>query len=320
MKSVNPTDFIKQVNPAEVIKQVNPAEVIRKIHYWDEIKDYFFITLGCAMYCVGFTFFMLPYQFIPGGCTGIAALIYYGTGIPTQYSYFVINAILLGIGLKVLGFKYFTKTIYAIICITAFLSIIQSAIMLPDGTLPRLAKDEEFMAAVLGGTIEGSGLALVFLNNGSSGGTDIIASIVNKYKSVSMGRILMYIDFLIVTSGFLVLHDWHKVVIGYCVLIISMVMLDYTMNSATQSVQFTIISEKYEIIAKAINEEVGRGVTVLNGQGWYSKQRRPVLIVMARRRESPRIFRLIKYIDNKAFVSQTKVVGVYGEGFDRIKT
>lgn len=299
---------------------VKPTEVIRKIHIWDEVKDYLFITLGCAMYCIGFCFFMLPYQFIPGGCTGIAALIYYGTGIPTQYSYFVINAFLLAMGLKILGLKYFTKTIYAIVVITILLGVIQNAIMLPDGTLPRLANDEEFMAAVLGGCIEGSGLALVFLNNGSSGGTDIIASIVNKYKSVSMGRMLMYIDFMVVTSGFFVLHDWHKVVIGYCVLIISMIMLDYTMNSATQSVQFTIISEKYDVIAKAINEEVGRGVTVLNGTGWYSKTERPVLIVMARRRESTQIFRLIKYIDNQAFVSQSKVVGVYGEGFDRIKT
>lgn len=297
-----------------------PQEVIKRIHIWDEVQDYFMITIGCAMYCVGFTLFMLPYKFIPGGCTGIAALIYYGTGIPTQYSYFVINAILLGIGLKVLGFKYFAKTIYAIVVITVLLGILQNAIMLPDGTLPRLAKDEEFMAAVLGGCIEGSGLALVFLNNGSSGGTDIIASIVNKYKSMSMGRIIMYMDFMIVTSGYFVLHDWHKVVIGYCVLIISMIMLDYTMNSATQSVQFTIISEKYDEIAKAINIEVHRGVTVLNGQGWYSKSRRPVLIVMARRRESPQIFRLIKHIDNQAFVSQTKVVGVYGEGFDHIKT
>lgn len=302
------------------MKPVKPTEVIRKIHIWDEVKDYLFITLGCAMYCVGFCFFMLPYQFIPGGCTGIAALIYYGTGIPTQYSYFFINAMLLAVGLKVLGFKYFTKTIYAILVITILLGVIQNAIILPDGTLPRLANDEEFMAAVLGGTIEGSGLALVFLNNGSSGGTDIIASIVNKYKSVSMGRILMYMDFMIVTSGFFVLHDWHKIVIGYCVLIISMIMLDYTMNSATQSVQFTIISTKYDEIAKAINQEIGRGVTVLSGQGWYSKTERPVLIVMARRRESQQIFRLIKYIDNQAFVSQSKVVGVYGEGFDRIKT
>ena len=135
-----------------------------------------------------------------------------------------------------------------------------------------------------------------------------------------MGRILMWLDFAIVTSGFLVLQDWHKVVIGYCILLISMVMLDYTMTSATQSVQFTIISEKYEQIAEAINNEVRRGVTELHGEGWYSKQERRVLIVMARRRESTRIFRLIKHIDNQAFVTMTKVVGVYGEGFDRIKT
>lgn len=301
------------------MKAVRPSTVIRKIHIWDEVQDYFMITIGCAMYCVGFCFFMLPYHFIPGGCTGIAALIYYGTGIPTQYSYFVINAMLLGIGLKVLGFKYFTKTIYAILVITILLGVIQNTVMLPDGTLPRLANDEEFMAAVLGGTIEGGGLALVFLNNGSSGGTDIIASIVNKYKNISMGRILMWLDFAIVTSGFLVLHDWHKVVIGYCVLIIAMIMLDYTMNSATQSVQFTIISNKFDEIAQEINS-MGRGVTVLYGEGWYSKEKRNVLIVMARRRESPSIFRLIKYIDPKAFVSQSKVVGVYGEGFDRIKT
>lgn len=293
---------------------------INPIHIWDEVKDYFFIFLGCLMYCIGFCLFLLPYKFIPGGCTGISALIYYGTGIPTQYSYFIINAILLLIGLKVLGFKYFTKTIYAVVLITILLEIIQGILIQPDGTLPRVANDEEFMAAVLGGTIEGTGLALVFLNNGSTGGTDIIASIVNKYKNFSMGRILMWLDFAIVTSGFLVLQDWHKVVIGYCILLISMVMLDYTMTSATQSVQFTIISEKYEQIAEAINKEVRRGVTELHGEGWYSKQERRVLIVMARRRESTRIFRLIKHIDNQAFVTMTKVVGVYGEGFDRIKT
>lgn len=294
---------------------------LQKLHVWDEVKDYLFITVGCMMYCVGFVFFMLPHQFIPGGCTGIAALIFYGTGIPTQYSYFAINILLLIIGLKSLGIKYFIKTIYAVITITLGLEIVQRIAMQPDGTLMRLAQDEDFMAAVLGGCLEGTGLAIVFLNNGSTGGTDIVASIINKYKSFSMGRIIMWIDFLIVTcGGFLVLHDWHKVVIGYCVLLISMIMLDYTMNSATQSVQFTIISDQYETIAKVINEEVGRGVTVLYGEGWYSKADRHVLIVMARRRESPQIFRLIKYIDPRAFVSQTKVVGVYGEGFDHIKS
>ena len=286
----------------------------------DEVKDYFFISLGCAFYCVGFCLFMLPYEFTPGGMTGVSAIIYYATGFPAQYSYFIINAVLLAIGLKILGFKFFTKTIYATLNITFFLGIIQDLIRQSDGTLPQVVGDQPFMAAVLGACIEGAALALVFINNGSTGGTDIIAAIVNKYRNFSMGRVLMWLDFIIVSCSFFVFHDWNKVVTGYVILLISMILLDYTMTSATQSVQFTIISDKHEEIARRIGEEVQRGVTELHGQGWYSKQERRVLIVMARRRESQQIFRLIKRIDNKAFVTMTKVVGVYGEGFDHIKT
>ncbi|MBO4801874.1 MAG: YitT family protein [Bacteroidaceae bacterium] len=286
----------------------------------DEIRDYFFIALGCAIYCFGFCLFMLPYEFTPGGMTGVSAIIFYATGFPTQYSYFIINAILLAIGLKILGLKFFTKTIYATACITFFLGLFQELIRQADGTLPQVVGDQPFMAAVLGACIEGAALGLVFLNNGSTGGTDIIAAIVNKYRNFSMGRVLMWLDFVIVSTSFLVFHDWNKVVTGYVILLISMILIDYTMTSATQSVQFTIISEKHDEIAEAINKEVERGVTELAGQGWYSKQERRVLIVMARRRESQQIFRLIKHIDNRAFVTMTKVVGVYGEGFDHIKT
>lgn len=293
---------------------------INKSMILDEVKDYFFISMGCAIYCVGFCLFMLPYEFTPGGMTGVSAIIYYATGFPTQYSYFIINAILLAIGLKILGFKFFTKTIYATANITFFLGLIQNIIRQADGTLPQVVGDQPFMAAVLGACIEGAALALVFVNNGSTGGTDIIAAIVNKYRNFSMGRILMWLDFIIVSTSFFVFHDWNKVVTGYVILIISMILLDYTMTSATQSVQFTIISDKHEEIAQKINEVVRRGVTELYGEGWYSKQERRVLIVMARRRESQQIFRLIKHIDNKAFVTMTKVVGVYGEGFDHIKT
>ncbi len=285
-----------------------------------DIQDYFFISLGCAIYCLGFCLFMLPYHFTPGGMTGVSAIIYYATGFPTQYSYLAINAVLLAIGLKVLGLKFFTKTIYATLNITLFLEIIQNIIREPDGTLPMVVGDQPFMAAVLGACIEGAALGLVFLNNGSTGGTDIIAAIINKYRNFTMGRVLMWLDFVIVSSSFFVFHDWNKVVTGYVILIISMILIDYTMTSATQSVQFTIISEKHEEIAKAIDEEVGRGITELYGEGWYSKQERRVLIIMARRRESQQIFRLIKHIDNNAFVTMTKVVGVYGEGFDHIKT
>lgn len=293
---------------------------INKVFIMDEVKDYFFITLGCVIYCLGFCLFMLPYEFTPGGMTGVSAIIYYATGFPAQYTYFIINAILLAAGLKILGFKFFTKTIYATLTITLFLGIFQELLRQPDGTLMRVAGDETFMAAVLGACIEGAALGLVFINNGSTGGTDIIAAIVNKYRNVTMGRMLMYLDLIIVSSSFIVFHDWYKLVSGYVILILSMLVIDYTMTSASQSVQFTIISSKPDEIAAAICDEAHRGVTVLHGEGWYSKQERRVLIVMARRRESPLIFRLIKHIDSQAFVSQTKVVGVYGEGFDHIKT
>ncbi|MCR5820346.1 MAG: YitT family protein [Bacteroidaceae bacterium] len=293
---------------------------INKDFIWDEIKDYVLISVGCAIYCVGFCLFMLPYEFTPGGMTGVSAITYYATGIPTQYTYFAINALLLAVGLKILGFKFFTKTIYATLNITVFLGLFQELLRQPDGSLMRVAGDESFMAAVLGACIEGTALGLVFINNGSTGGTDIIAAIVNKYRNVTMGRMLMYLDVIIVSSSFLVFHDWYKLVSGYVILILSMLVVDYVMTSASQSVQFTIISSKPDEIAAAICDEVHRGVTVLHGEGWYSKQERRVLIVMARRRESPKIFRLIKHLDSQAFVSQTKVVGVYGEGFDHIKT
>lgn len=286
----------------------------------DEVRDYFFITLGVLLYSIGFCVFMLPYEFTPGGMTGVSAIIFYATGFPAQYSYFIINVVLLALGLKILGFKFFAKTIFATLMVTLFIGLVQELIRQPDGSFPQVCGDQRFMAAVIGACIEGAALALVFVNNGSTGGTDIIAAIVNKYKNVSMAGVLMFLDFVIVSSSFLIFHDWSKVVMGYCILIISMLTLDYAMTSATQNVQFTIISDKFNEIGKTINEELGRGCTVLYGEGFYSKADRRVLIVMANRRESSQIFRLIKHIDPKAFVSQTKVVGVYGEGFSSIKT
>ena len=130
---------------------------------------------------------------------------------------------------------------------------------------------------------------------------------------------LMYCDIIIVSSCYFVFYDLQKVIFGFATLIISMLMLDYFMNSAQQSVQFFIFSNKYEEIAEIINTKLDRGVTVLYGEGWYSKEQRRVLVVLAKKREGIEIFRIINQIDPNAFVSQSNVVGVYGEGFDRIK-
>lgn len=290
-----------------------------KFNLWQETKDYLFIFLGLLCYSIGFTCFMLPYQITTGGLAGVASIIFYATKIPVQYSYLTLNGILLIAAIKILGFRFCLKTIIAVLTLTFLLGFMQELVQDSEGNLPRVLGNETFMACVIGGCLEGIGLAIVFLNNGSTGGTDIIAAIVNKYRDVTMGRMLMYCDIIIVSSCYIVFHDWQKVMMGFSTLIISNLMLDYVMNSARQSVQFLIFSNKYNEIAEVISKEVGRGITVLDGAGWYSKEPRKVLVILAKRRESVYIFRLINQIDPKAFVSQSNVVGVYGEGFDKIK-
>lgn len=262
---------------------------------------------------------MLPYQITTGGVSGISAIIFYSTGFPVQYSYLLINVLLLVVAIRILGFRFFIKTIVAIVGATFLMGFIQELIVDEQGNLPRVLGDQSFMACVVGGCLEGAGLAVCFLNNGSTGGTDIIAAVVNKYHNITIGRTMMYMDLLIVSSCYFVFHDWQKVVMGFSTLIISTVMIDYVMNSAEQSVQFLIFSNKYDDIARAVSSQLDRGVTVLYGEGWYSKEPRKVLVILAKRRESIYIFRLINQIDPKAFVSQSNVVGVYGEGFDKIK-
>lgn len=290
-----------------------------KKQIWQEVKDYTGILIGLTLYAAGFTCFMLPYHITTGGLAGISAIIFYATGFPVQYTYIIINGFLLIAAIKELGFRFCIKTIVGILALTFFLGLFQEFIIDENGNMIRILDDQTFMACVLGACCEGIGLAIVFLNNGSTGGTDIIAAIVNKYRDITLGRILMICDIIIVSSCYFVFNDLQMVVFGFSTLIISMFLLDYFMNSVRQSVQFFIFSNKYDQIAEAINTQLDRGVTVLYGEGWYSKEQRRVLTVLAKRKEGIKIFRIINQIDPNAFVSQSNVVGVYGEGFDRIK-
>ena len=285
-----------------------------------ELKDYVAITLGIICYALGWAAFMLPYQISTGGVTGISALIYYITGIEIQVSYFVINAIFMVFALKILGLKFCIKTLYAIPALTFFLWLFQ--VMLKDdaGNLPLLlGPGQEFMALVIGASMLGFGIGFVFIYNGSTGGTDILAWIINKYKDVSLGRLIMYGDIIIISSCYFVFHDWKRVLFGFCVLFIMSVVIDYVVNSNRQSVQFLIFSRKHEEIAETITKELRRGVTLLDGTGWYSKQSIKVVVVLAKKNQSNEIFRLVRDIDENAFISQSNVVGVYGEGFDKLK-
>ena len=295
----------------------------------NEVKDYFYITLGLMLYTFGFTVFLLPYQIVTGGVTGLAAVIYYGTNIPIYLSYFIVNAALLALALKILGLKFMVKTVYAIFMLSFFLALAQDWAMGPNGEMTQvLGKGQDFMSLIIGCCCTGVSLAVVFLHNGSTGGTDIIAAVVNKYHNISLGRVLIFVDFLIIGSSFFVFDakpDYttidaiRKVVFGLCTMVIENLMLDYVMNARRESVQFMIISKKYMEIANAIGTQMDHGVTILDGHGWYTGNEVKVLCILAKKTESTNIFRIVKIIDPNAFVSQSSVIGVYGEGFDEMK-
>ena len=275
-----------------------------------ETRDYLMIALGMILYGIGWTVFLLPNDITTGGVPGIASIVFWATGFPVQYTYFLINAVLLMLALKILGFKFSIKTIFAVFTLTFFLSLIQE---LTAGM--HLLQDQPFMACVLGASFCGSGIGIAFSSNGSTG---IIAAIINKYRDITLGRVMMICDMIIITSSYFVLKDWEKVVYGFVTLYVCSFVLDQIVNSARQSVQFFIISKKYQEIGKEINA-LHRGVTVIDATGLYTGQEQKMMFVLAKKRQSTTIFRIINDIDPTAFVSQSAVIGVYGEGFDHFK-
>ena len=292
-----------------------------------EVEDYFFITLGLVLYTIAFTIFLMPYQIVAGGVTGLSAIIYYATGFHLENTYIIINGILLLVALKILGFKFMLKTIFAIFALYFMLMFAQEIIPKQDNGLPikLLGEGQDFMSMIIGCVITGIALATVFLHNGSTGGTDIIAASVNKYHNVSLGSVLITVDFCIIGSCmfFPQFGDYieraHKVMFGFCVMALENFVLDYVMNARRESVQFLIFTRKWQEIANAIGTQMHHGVTILDGHGWYTGQEIKVLCILAKKNESIIIFRLIKMIDPQAFVSQSAVIGVYGEGFDEMK-
>ena len=279
-----------------------------------EVRDYFMIAIGMLLYASGWTIFLLPNDITTGGVPGIASIIYFACGLPVQYSYFGMNAVLLMLSIYILGWKFSIKTIYAVFTLTFLTSLLQEW---TQGL--QLLHDQPFMACVIGASLCGGGIGVAFSSNGSTGGTDIIAAIINKYRDITLGRVILICDLVIISSSYFVLQDWEKVVYGYATLYICSFVLDQVVNSARQSVQFFIISKKYEEIGHHIHEYPHRGVTVIHGEGFYSGADVRILFVLAKKSESNIIFRLIKDIDPDAFVSQSAVIGVYGNGFDRIK-
>ena len=291
----------------------------------DELKNYFMITVGLTLYAFTWKFFMAPFKFVTGGITGVGGIVEYSTGIPMQYTYFVINIVLIIIAIQQLGWKFCVKTVYAIVVMTIMLEIFGALSQAyPEYTAVKVLEGSPLEACIVGSIFIGMGIAFCFLSNGSTGGVDIIAAIVNKYKDISFGRAMLYVDACIITSSFFIIPNdvkegLQKVFYGYITLVIINVTLDYIINSNRKTVQFFIFSSKYDEISYYITRHLKRGVTLLDSVGYYSGKKSKVVTTLARANQSNQLFSAIKQIDPNALISQSKVMAVYGLGFDKIK-
>lgn len=279
---------------------------------WRSARDYIFITLAMAIYAFGFCAFILPEKVVIGGLAGIGTIVYLTLGIPVAITQYACNLALLAIAYKVVGKKFVLGTIYGATMISVFVGIFQPLFDAP-------LTNEPFMNVVLGGLMAGIGVGMAFTHNGSTGGTDIVAAMVSKYTNVTVGRTMLYNDCIIISSSYFISHRIDLVVYGFVVLILCSYMADMLINTNRQAVQFVIFSHHWEKIADAVNQEAHRGVTLLDGEGWYSKKQVKLLLVWCRKIEAVNIFRIIKTIDSEAFIAQSPANGVYGKGFDPMK-
>ena len=283
------------------------------------VMSYVVITLGLMLYTFGWSAFMLPMKIVGGGVSGMSAILYYAVGIhvPIGVLNFIFNAILVAIGFKMLGSKFGANTIYGII-MSSLCFILWQQVLKVD-TWFDVEHFGVFMCAVLGGVCCGAGIGLSFIMGGNSGGTDIIALSVCKYHNISPGRVIMLIDVVIIGCSFFVSHKLDNVICGYVVMVVMTYVLDMVLDGNKQSYQVMVFSSKNDEIGDAVTKEVGRGATLLDAEGCYTKNSQKVLLMMVHRTDKPHVMQIIHRIDENAFVSVSKAEGVYGKNFEKLK-
>ena len=322
--------------------------VVKK-SFWTVAKEWALVTLGILIYVTGWALFLMPNNLVGGGVSGISSMIQYATGgaIQMGYSYFVLNAILIILAMVVIGMGFGAKTIYAIILASVGLRFLPE--LIPTEIIQTLAlQNGKLMSTLCGGLMAGIGIGMSISNGGSTGGTDIIALIWTKYRNVSPGKVILYIDFVIILSSLLIpsivpdldpatgkqligpdgeplthLMPFSEkvttVIYGLILVTVNGRVIDSYLSGSQQSVQLFILSKHYAEIADSITHDLHRGVTVLDGKGWYTKEPAEVLMVITRKTDVNLFLRQIKAIDPNAFLSVSSVNGVYGRGFEAIK-
>ena len=287
-----------------------------------EIRRYIIITFALLLMAFGWTGFLIPQHVLGGGVSGIATLIYYATGISTGISVFVINGILVLISLKVLGPSFGIKTVYSIVMSSLFFSILQHYITDPilAGEMAPLV-DDKFLSALIGGAMAGIAIGIAFTQGGSTGGTDIVAMMVCKYRNISQGRVILICDIIIISCSYFVLESdrIQAIIYGFVVMGVCSYCIDLVLTGNKQSVQAFIFTSKPAKVAERIGNEMHRGVTLIKGTGWYSKHEGDILMVVTHKREAQQILRIVKEEDPAAFMTMNMVMGAYGKGFEVIK-
>ena len=277
-----------------------------------EAKNYLFITIGLAIFVLGWSAFMTPFEVTGGGVAGIASILFFATKIPIGVTTFVLNAILIAIAWKILGPKFCINSLICTAIISIFFYIGQRIFTHP-------IVDDMFMSVIIGASLGALGAGISINWGGNTGGLDIIALMIGKYRNISYGKVNMMANLLIVGSSFFILHDIQKLVYSFVVLFVSMLVADSVIDGFHQTYQFMVFSKKNDEISHRINEELHRGATFLKGYGSYNRQESDVLLIIAHRADKVRVTRIIKEIDNTAFVTITKTSSVFGKNFDTLK-
>ena len=279
------------------------------------IWDYFLMTVGSLIFCMAWTSFLIPNGLASGGLTGLCTIIQYGTGIPVGWTYPLVNTCLLILAFISLGKAFGVKTIY-VIAVTSLMFE-----FLPKFPQLEVMMDEKFVVALVGAAMESVGLGLVLLRGGSSGGTDIVAMIINKYWPVSPGRVYLFTDvFIIASLLFIPGKGLVDMIYAYVVMLGFSFGVDFVLLGNKSSVQILVFSEKYQEIADHMIHNVHRGVTALQSVGWYSQRESKVILIVSRKYQMNEVINEIKGIDKRAFISVSTAMSVYGEGFEEIKT
>ena len=291
------------------------------ISIWQEIRSHIIITLAIILSAIGWCVFLIPNQMLGGGVTGLSTIIYWLTGIPTGVMIFVLNAILIIISFKSLGRRFAISTIYSVAVTSLVFYLLQEyfvdIIQEHFGGIP--LSDDRLLAALLGAAMNGVACGIIFLEGSSTGGTDVIAVMINKYRNVTIGRLSLFINVVVITCSYFVFKDLELLIYSYVGLMVTSYTIDMTMNGSKQSVQMFIFTSRPHEIADRVGEEVQRGVTMIKGTGWYTKKESEIVMVVVRKIESQRVIRIVKQMDPAAFVSVNTVMGVYGKGFEMMK-